>query len=155
MPSLAVAPAHMGTTSSAASATTAPAPIPTTTTNGTGSSAQDAAARRPSSAPGSKNNLVATLEQAERQDLVTAKRPRKPLLVRSKSEHVGLRADDADHSDDEILEWGARHGFEDHYQSEDIISHLANVSAFGPCSRYPFALAQSLPQSLLGRANLE
>ena len=28
--------------------------------------------------------------------------------------------------DEEIPEWGARHGFEDHYQS-DIVSQLANV----------------------------
>lgn len=31
-------------------------------------------------------------------------------------------------TEDDIPEWGARHGFEDHYQSEDIISQLANVS---------------------------
>jgi hypothetical protein len=38
--------------------------------------------------------------------------------------------DESNHTDDEHYEWGARHGFEDHYQSEDIISQLANVSLF-------------------------
>lgn len=56
------------------------------------------------------------------------KRPAKPQLQRSRSEH-GLRHEDTDQTDDEMYEWGARHGFEDHYQSEDIISQLANVSA--------------------------
>jgi regulatory associated protein of mTOR len=83
--------------------------------------------RRPSSAPGSKNNLVSTFEQIEHQEPERVKHAVKPLLLRSRSEH-GLRSDDTDHTDDEIYEWGARHGFEDHYQSEDIISHLANVS---------------------------
>ncbi|KAK3987428.1 WD repeat-containing protein mip1 [Cladorrhinum sp. PSN332] len=46
----------------------------------------------------------------------------KPPLLRSKSER-GLRYNE--HNDSEYYEWGARHGFEDHYQSEDIISQLA------------------------------
>jgi len=52
----------------------------------------------------------------------------KPHLLRSKSEHV-LRNDDPDldDTDEEVYNWGARHGFEDHYQSEDIISQLASV----------------------------
>ena len=54
-------------------------------------------------------------------------RPSKPPLLRSKSDHIGLRRDDGDRADEEFSEWGARHGFEDHYQSEDIISQLANV----------------------------
>jgi regulator-associated protein of mTOR len=52
---------------------------------------------------------------------------RKPPLLRSKSDYV-VRRDDQEPAEDEIYEWGARHGFEDHYQSEDIISQLANVS---------------------------
>jgi len=51
----------------------------------------------------------------------------KPLLLRSKSEHGVRRGEPEDAPDDQIYEWGVRHGFEDHYQSEDIISHLANV----------------------------
>lgn len=53
----------------------------------------------------------------------------KPNLLRSKSDHVARTDDqDLDQDDEEIYNWGARHGFEDHYQSEDIISQLANVS---------------------------
>jgi hypothetical protein len=54
----------------------------------------------------------------------------KPPLLRSQSEYAGShrQQDDTDHSEQEQYEWGARHGFEDHYQSEDIISQLANVS---------------------------
>jgi regulator-associated protein of mTOR len=29
---------------------------------------------------------------------------------------------------EEVPDWGARHGFEDHYQSEHMISELADVS---------------------------
>ncbi|KAI0405953.1 raptor N-terminal caspase like domain-containing protein [Xylaria palmicola] len=49
----------------------------------------------------------------------------KPPLLRSKSDYV-VRRDEPEPADDEIYEWGARHGFEDHYQSEDIISQLAS-----------------------------
>ncbi len=55
-------------------------------------------------------------------------RPTKPVLQRSKSEFGGRRpSDDPEITEDAIVEWGARHGFEDHYQSEQI-SQLANVS---------------------------
>ncbi len=94
-----------------------------------------ASAKRPSSAPGDTQNAAAAAAAAvytngvvDHEDRAVA-RPVKPLLLRSKSEH-GLRTDDpasADQSDDELYEWGVRHGFEDHYQSEDIISQLANV----------------------------
>jgi hypothetical protein len=33
-----------------------------------------------------------------------------------------------DEADEEFYDLGARHGFEDHYLSEDIIAQLANVS---------------------------
>ena len=61
-----------------------------------------------------------------------SQRPKPPLL-RSKSDYA-VRRDDQEHIRGQVLEWGARHGFEDHYQSEDIISQLANVSqlAFHP-----------------------
>ncbi|KAK3372028.1 hypothetical protein B0H63DRAFT_286514 [Podospora didyma] len=66
---------------------------------------------------------------------ITLTRPSKPPLIRSKSEHVvrhELPHDEADAPDyqEVVYEWGARHGFEDHYQSEDIISQLANVGCF-------------------------
>ncbi|KAI0487312.1 raptor N-terminal caspase like domain-containing protein [Xylaria cf. heliscus] len=53
-----------------------------------------------------------------------SQRPKPPLL-RSKSDYVGRR-DEPEPVEDEIYEWGARHGFEDHYQSEDIITQLAS-----------------------------
>jgi regulatory associated protein of mTOR len=85
--------------------------------------------RRPSSAPGNKNGLsITALHNDDDTESDRPKRAVKPLLLRSRSEH-GLRpGDETEHTDEEIYDWGARHGFEDHYQSEDIISQLANVS---------------------------
>ena len=91
--------------------------------------------RRPSSAPGGKNNSnnnASTIAFADHATTngsdVPPARPAKPALLRSKSEYASAsRADDHDFTDDEPYDWGARHGFEDHYQSEDIISQLANV----------------------------
>ena len=57
-------------------------------------------------------------------------RPVKPKLLRSKTEYLPRSAEDTEATDEEVPEWGARHGFEDHYQSEHIISQLANVSYF-------------------------
>lgn len=51
----------------------------------------------------------------------------KPPFLRSKSDFPVGHDDFEDQEGDEIQEWGARHGFEDHYQSDDIISQLANV----------------------------
>ncbi|KAI0397690.1 raptor N-terminal caspase like domain-containing protein [Xylariaceae sp. FL0594] len=51
----------------------------------------------------------------------------KPPLSRSKSDYIVRReAQEPGPVEDESYDWGARHGFEDHYQSEDIISQLAN-----------------------------
>ncbi|KLU82980.1 hypothetical protein MAPG_02047 [Magnaporthiopsis poae ATCC 64411] len=58
------------------------------------------------------------------------------MLLRSKSDHVGMLVHtDSDDDDDSQLgsrrknpySWGARHGFGDHYESEDIISQLVNL----------------------------
>ncbi len=90
--------------------------------------------RRPSSAPGD-NQAGPSINGAERElqdehDRTAVGRPAKPPLLRSKSEHVGLRYDDTDDEvDEEHYDFGARHGFEDHYLSEDVIAQLANVSA--------------------------
>jgi regulator-associated protein of mTOR len=46
------------------------------------------------------------------------------MLLRSKSDY-GPRGDDSPL--EEIQDWGARHGFEDHYASEEYVSQLANV----------------------------
>lgn len=95
--------------------------------------------RRPLTAPGVKLQIPS----ASSRDDSDHDRPKrvisKPPLLRSKSEHI-VRRDDADQTDEEIYEWGARHGFEDHYQSEDIISQLANVSYIvsrAPCVPLP------------------
>ncbi|UKZ50244.1 hypothetical protein TrVGV298_004500 [Trichoderma virens] len=83
--------------------------------------------KRPSSAPGRKNGVSAG---DTRDDIsIEAERPTRPVkpsLQRSKSEYAPRQAEESDHEEDEIHEWGARHGFEDHYQSEHIISQLAN-----------------------------
>ncbi|EGX94975.1 TORC1 growth control complex subunit Kog1 [Cordyceps militaris CM01] len=82
--------------------------------------------QRPSSAPGQKNGLSSS---AETRDDVGRQHPQrftKPLLVRSKSDFARPQEqDDSEPGEEEIPEWGARHGFEDHYQSEHIITQLA------------------------------
>ena len=85
--------------------------------------------RRPSSAPGRKNDHVVN----ETQDDFAhppLKRPTKPQLLRSKSDFTSRLVEESEEGDPEVTEWGARHGFDDHYQSEHIISQLANVSCF-------------------------
>lgn len=87
------------------------------------------ALRRPSSAPGDQQGgpLTHTADGSDEEHNAIVARPTKPPLLRSKSER-GIRHEEAEVTDEEHYEWGARHGFEDHYQSEDIISQLANVS---------------------------
>lgn len=85
---------------------------------------------RPTSAPGANG------ESSQDESDIPRRRP-KPLLKRAKSD-FGPRGEDPDSlTDEEILDWGARHGFEDHYASEEYVSQLANVS----CS---FLLLESL-----------
>ncbi len=86
---------------------------------------------RPTSAPGGNAPPFAALirdsanEDSDRES--TSKKP-KPLLQRSKSDY-GPRGDDSDaKNDSDSQDWGARHGFEDHYASEEYVSQLANVS---------------------------
>ncbi|KAK7419537.1 Target of rapamycin complex 1 subunit kog1 [Neonectria punicea] len=81
--------------------------------------------QRPSTAPGRRNGGPA-LETRDDMEPKRATRLMKPLLLRSKSEYAHRNLEDAEPIEDDIPEWGARHGFEDHYQSEDIISQLAN-----------------------------
>jgi len=95
--------------------------------------------RRPSSAPGDNLGSPAA-NRPERPHIETENggpssssavaRLSKPPFLRSKSEH-GTRPDESDDDDameEEHYDLGARHGFEDHYLSEDIIAQLANVS---------------------------
>lgn len=84
--------------------------------------------RRPSTAPGNKQQLAIRTTSFDDSDREQPKRRSKPPLLRSKSEHIMRNYEETDQTDDEVHDWSARHGFEDHYQSEDIISHLANVS---------------------------
>lgn len=80
---------------------------------------------RPSSVPGGKNGAAATGVQDDFEN-DRPKRPVKPQLQRSKSDYAPRLVEDSD-TEEEFREWGARHGFEDHYQSEHIISQLASV----------------------------
>ena len=102
---------------------------PATTTNTTEDDQSDSDERRPSSAPGYKNrNSLSVVTSHENPGQDRARRPVKPLLIRSKSEYIMRQSQEetANSPDEEVHEWGARHGFEDHYQS-DIVSQLANV----------------------------
>lgn len=110
--------------------------------------------KRPSSAPGDDNNKP---NGAHGADLPQApSRPRKPPLMRSKSDHPsrGLHVDTStDSSNDEQTiaaaeDFGTRHGFDGHYQSEDIISQLANVGVSSSTASRPSLLAGRLVASL-------
>lgn len=93
------------------------------------SNSNGASDKRPSSAPGRKNGFVATgIRDDHGIDEERPRRPVKPSLQRSKSDYAPRQTSDTDSEDEIRQEWGARHGFEDHYQSEHIISQLANVS---------------------------
>ena len=78
---------------------------------------------RPTSAP---NGAGETSQEDSEPDGI--KRRPKPLLQRAKSD-FGPRGEDQDaQAEEDIQDWGARHGFEDHYASEEYVSQLANVS---------------------------
>lgn len=109
-------------------------------------SQDDESGMRPSTAPGNRNGLGLSAQRSRPTSINSVQssprtRP-KPQLLRSKSEHV-VRTEDHDHDQDneEMYNWGARHGFEDHYQSEDIISQLASVSGLRIRPRSGMALA--------------
>lgn len=101
--------------------------------------------KRPSSAPGDENNKPNGAHSAD----LPAERPRKPPLMRSKSDHPsrGLHIDTStDSSNDEQTiaaaeDFGTRHGFDGHYQSEDIISQLANVGVYSSTALRPCRFA--------------
>jgi regulator-associated protein of mTOR len=78
---------------------------------------------RPSSSPGPDYSSQDETERDRR------KRRPKPLLQRSKSDY-GPRGDDRNLPAEEAQDWGARHGFDDHYASEEYVSQLANVSSY-------------------------
>lgn len=90
---------------------------------------------RPTSAPEGRaentEGLILRDSTNEDSDKEPARRRPKPLLQRSKSD-FGPRGDDSDsqRQDSDSKDWGARHGFEDHYASEEYVSQLASVSWF-------------------------
>lgn len=79
---------------------------------------------RPTSAPQDTTDQSHDESSSDR----TGKRRRPTPLLRSKSD-FGPRGDDSQ-AEEEYQDWGARHGFEDHYASEEYVSELANVSMF-------------------------
>jgi regulatory associated protein of mTOR len=112
-----------------------PPPIANGSTSGS-ASARDANQpdqNRPTSAPGGRatnsdnpNSRDSTNEDSDRE--LVRRRPQ-AFLHRSRSD-FGPRGDESDsqrHGGDN-KDWGARHGFEDHYASEEYVSQLANVS---------------------------
>lgn len=105
---------------------------------------QSDADRRPSSAPGYKNrNTLSVVTSHEGSSQDRSRRPQKPPLLRSKSEHIMRQEEPVTSPDEEIHGWGARHGFEDHYQS-DFVSQLAIVRlVFLHCLLSSFPLVTS------------
>ncbi|TVY91015.1 Target of rapamycin complex 1 subunit [Lachnellula willkommii] len=78
---------------------------------------------RPTSAPG-----VTADSSQDDSEVDKIKRRSKPLLHRSKSD-FGPRGEEVDSPAEEDWQgWGARHGFEDHYASEEYVSQLANCT---------------------------
>ncbi|KAL2269067.1 hypothetical protein VTJ83DRAFT_3913 [Remersonia thermophila] len=80
-------------------------------------------ARRPSSAPDPERTAAAASqsvgEETDEDGLAIVAAPKRPPLTRPRSERGARNAD-------EDYDMGARHGFDDHYLSEDVIAHLAN-----------------------------
>lgn len=74
---------------------------------------------RPTSAP--HTYVESSQDESERE---RPKRRPRPLL-RAKSD-FGPRGEEPE-EEEEIHDWGARHGFDDHYASEEFVSQLANV----------------------------
>lgn len=88
---------------------------------------------RPTSAPGQRNGASSSGVAGTQDDNgPQVRRPVKPMLLRSKSEFGRRPVEDPEPVEEGIPEWGARHGFEDHYQSEQIITQLAHVSHTTP-----------------------
>ena len=112
-------------------------PIANGSTNGAAyaKGAKQADQKRRASTPGGKisssDNLIPQDSTNEDSDRELARRRPQVFLHRSKSD-FGPRGDDPDSQrhDSENKDWGARHGFDDHYASEEYVSQLANVSYF-------------------------
>lgn len=99
------------------------------------------ASHRRQSSPFDLSNQDSSQEDS---DTDRVKRRPKSILRRSKSDY-GPRGDGTDtDADIDDQNWGARHGFEDHYASEEYVSQLANVRLFTPLY---LKTSLSLPQS--------
>jgi regulator-associated protein of mTOR len=77
---------------------------------------------RPTSSPAPEYSSQDESEMDKRR-----RKPR-PLFQRSKSDFGPRGEDQNSTAEEETQDWGARHGFEDHYASEEYVSQLANVS---------------------------
>lgn len=82
--------------------------------------------RRPTSAPGRRNEQSSSEGRDELNPPRTL-RPNKPALLRSKSEYGPRQTEEEPATPEEHnQDWGARHGFEGNYQTEQVLQ-LANV----------------------------
>ena len=113
-------------------------------TNGGPPNVSDAARERRASLqarPASAPNNGGDTSQDEEERAIVKRRPN-PILLRSKSDY-GPRGDDSP-VEEEIQDWGARHGFEDHYASEEYVSQLANVGCTFHFSHDLYLLGQCI-----------
>ncbi len=94
------------------------------------------AQERPNSAPNGIGDSSDSEADGNRRNR-RASRPR-ALLHRAKSDFGPFGGEEQDSSDDSNQVWGARHGFEDHYASEEYVSQLANVGSSFPSHDHAF-----------------
>lgn len=132
-PDLATMPSRPGTNGTSTADSNGPRPIRRVTMEGTGPT--NGQSESPTDSSDSDRKIIERPSNQKKLTIITSQddgthsrsqRP-KPPLQRSKSDYA-VRRDEPEAAEDEAHEWGARHGFEDHYQSEDIISQLASVS---------------------------
>jgi regulator-associated protein of mTOR len=98
---------------------------------------------RPTSSPGPE---YSSQDESERD---RPKRRPKPLLQRSKSDFGPRGEDHTPQAEEDTQDWGARHGFDDHYASEEYVSQLANVSCTFSCGRLPDCAVQAVSSCVL------
>lgn len=79
---------------------------------------------------GRRNQSSATLTDGNKANGETTTSRRPAQLQRSKSDY-GPRVEEAEpqHEEEAGHDWGARHGFDGHYASDDFVIQLANVSS--------------------------
>lgn len=82
---------------------------------------------RPNSAPYGGDGAADSSQDESNRPVKAAKKRPKSLLQRAQSD-FGPRGEESP-TEEEIPDWGARHGFDMHY-AEEFVSQLANVSCF-------------------------